>query len=72
MVRSAIGVPGAMAAGSGKPSCLARRIVSNVSAPPAEEPKMAILFGSDVFAAAFQTVMASSSAAGKKAAGGMR
>ena len=43
-VKSDIGVPGPMAAGSGSPSCFARRIIDSVSAPPAEVPKIAMFF----------------------------
>ena len=63
-VRSDIGVPGAIAAGRGRLSRLARWIIDNVSAPPADEPKIAMFFGSAIFTAALQTVIASSSAAG--------
>ena len=64
LVTSDIGVPGAIAPGSGSPSCFAFRTISSVNAPPAEEPKIAMFFGSAIFIAAFQTVIASSSAAG--------
>jgi hypothetical protein len=64
LVRSDIGVPGAMAAGSGSLSCLARSTIDSVNAPPAEEPKIAVFFASVVLSTAFHTVIASSSAAG--------
>ena len=51
-VRSDIGVPGAIAAGSGSPSCLARSTIDSVSAPPADVPKIAMFFGSAIFNAA--------------------
>ena len=63
-MRSDIGVPGPMAAGRGSPSCLRRSTVESVSAPPADAPKIAILFGSAIFKAAFHADTASSSAAG--------
>jgi len=63
-VRSAIGVPGAIAPGSGSFSCFARSTMDSVIAPPAEEPKIAMLPGCAIFSAAFHTVMASSSPAG--------
>ena len=63
-VRSDIGVPGAMAPGSGNPSCFARSTVDNVRAPPADVPKIAMFPGLAIFSAAFHTAMASSSAAG--------
>ena len=63
-VRSDIGVPGAIAAGSGSFSCLARSTVESVSAPPADVPKIAMFFGSAIFSAPFQTATLSSSAAG--------
>ena len=40
-----MGVPGAIAPGNGRPSILALRIISSVSAPPAELPKIAMFFG---------------------------
>src|SRR5580704_6180072 len=45
-------------------SSFARRTIESVNAPPAEEPKTAMFFGSAIFSAALQTVIASSSAAG--------
>ena len=63
-VRSDIGVPGAIAPGSGTLSSFARSTMDSVNAPPAEEPKIAMFFGSVVLATAFHTVIASSSAAG--------
>jgi hypothetical protein len=63
-VRSDIGVPGAMAPGSGKPSCFARRIIDSVNAPPADVPNTAMRFGSAIFNAPFHTATTSSSAAG--------
>jgi hypothetical protein len=60
----AIGVPGAIAPGSGSFSCFARSTMDSVIAPPAEEPKIAMLPGCAIFSAAFHTVMASSSPAG--------
>src|SRR4051812_37809441 len=44
--RSDIGVPGAMAAGSGRPSCFARSTIASVRVPPADEPKIA-MWGED-------------------------
>jgi hypothetical protein len=64
-VRSTHGLPGAIAAGSGTPSALARSIIVSVRPPPAEVPKMAILRGSVRLARCRQTAMASSSGAGK-------
>ena len=63
-MRSDIGVPGAMAPGSGSPSCFARNTIDNVKAPPAEVPKIAMFFGWVIFNASFHTAMPSSSAAG--------
>lgn len=41
-VKSDRGVPGAIAAGRGRPSCLARRIIASVMPPPVEVPKIAM------------------------------
>ena len=63
-VRSDIGVPGAIAAGSGSRSCFARSTMASVRLPPAEEPKIAMFFGLAILVAAFHAVIASSSGAG--------
>ena len=71
-VTSAIGVPEAITAGTGIPSCFARSTMASVSAPPADEPNIASSLGSMVRNKCLYTVMPSSSAAGKCASGGMR
>ena len=63
-VRSDIGVPGAIAAGSGRPSRFARSTMASVRLPPADEPKIAMFSGFAIFVAAFHAVIASSSGAG--------
>jgi hypothetical protein len=65
LVTSDIGVPDAIAPGIGTPSCFALSTISRARAPPAEVPTMAMRRASVFFRVAFQTVMPSSSAAGK-------
>ncbi len=64
LVMSDHGVPGAVAAGSGRPSVLARSTIANVIPPPVDVPNIAILFGAFVFTTSFHTAIASSIAAG--------
>jgi len=64
LVTSDIGVPDAMAAGSGRPSCLARNTIASVMAPPVEVPKIAMRRWSCRFTVSFHTAIASSIAAG--------
>ena len=54
----------AIAAGRGRPSALARRIIASVMPPPVEVPKIAMLRGRCICSAAFHTAIASSIAAG--------
>jgi hypothetical protein len=65
LVTSDIGVPGAIAPGIASPSSFTFSPISRTSAPPADVPKNAMFCAGMVFSAAFQTVMPSSSAAGK-------
>ena len=71
-VRSAQGVPGAMAAGSGSPSAFARSTIASVKPPPAEVPKIAMRRGSCSATSARQTAIASSRPAGNGWSGGIR
>src|ERR1700693_5442204 len=58
-VRSTHGVPTASAAGNGRPSSLARKIIASTMPAPAELPKSPSVFGSFVSAIAFHTFMQS-------------
>ena len=58
LVESEKGVPHAIAAGSGRPSCFARRTMASVSPPPAELPNIAMFFGFAMVIATFHTAIA--------------
>src|SRR3977135_1723848 len=72
LVMSDQGVPGAVAAGNGRPSVLARSTIASVIPPPVDVPKIAIFFGSFDLTTSFHTAIASSIAAGYGKSGGMR
>ena len=72
LLKSAHGVPAAIAPGIGKCSCLARNTMANARPPPAELPTIPMFSGFAMVIATFHTAIASSSPAGNGKSGGMR